>query len=275
MTPAAPAPALVAAFTFGEIFWIALLVTGLVLALRFWRQGPDLKKGLHQGLREFQRAAESVPEEIGDRLRPGADPFQEAITPENQTIGFPPRRTPPPESAIETGGFLLWLAQGFGSGRLKPAPGTWGSVVGMLWTLALLAPGWPWAYALGTLVAIGLAVPVCTEAGRRLGDPDPGSVVLDEIVAVPMAFAGYAGLWWWQAGELPAPAQLRQWWPALLAAFALFRLFDIWKPWPIRSLQRLPGGWGVVLDDVAAGLVAAGCLWGGTWAMFWYRLARG
>lgn len=264
MTPAAVPPALVAAFTFGEIFWIALLVTGLVLAMRYWRRGSGASDGNHPNLSESRPARHYI-QDISRDHRAASQPI----------VLIRPAPAAVPEPGSRAGGLTLWLAQGFGSGRLKPGPGTWGSVVGMLWTLALLAPGWPWAYALGALVAIGLAVPVCTEAGRRLGDPDPGSVVLDEIVAVPLAFAGYAGLWWWQAGELPAPAQVRQWWPALVAAFILFRLFDIWKPWPIRSLQRLPGGWGVVLDDVAAGLVAAACLWGGTWAMFWYRLARG
>lgn len=274
MIPEVP-PVLLAAFTVGEIFWIALLVTGVILAMRVWRQGPELKEGLREGFREFRRASEDVSDEIRENLSLDSHGTTEAMTPHGETVRLPPSRQRPSEPAHPSGGFILWLAQGFGSGRLRPAPGTWGSGVGVLWTLALLVPGTPWVYGWGSLVAIGLAIPVCTVAGRQLGDPDPGSVVLDEIVALPLAFAGYAGLWWWQAGELPSPAKLRQWWPALLAAFVLFRLFDIWKPWPIRALQRLPGGWGVVLDDVAAGLVAAGCLWGATWGMFWYRLARG
>jgi phosphatidylglycerophosphatase A len=82
-------------------------------------------------------------------------------------------------------------------------------------------------------------------------------------------------LWWFQAGELPNPAKLADWWPATVAAFALFRLFDIWKPWPIRALQKLPGGWGVVIDDLAAGLLSAVVLWAGSYALFVLKLLRG
>lgn len=265
-------PIPVAAFTFGEIFWISLLVAAVVLALRFWRGAPETRA-------ERPAAGHPLPRRTGRST--GSSRAEEGVG--SIPVGRPPGQPVPRENLAAAvpavsdrpGGVLLWVALGFGSGRLRPGPGTWGSLVGVVWALVLLAPGWPWVYALGTLLAIGLAVPVCAAAARQLGDPDPGPVVLDEIVALPLALAGYAGLWWWQAGELPAPAQLRQWWPALVAAFVLFRLFDIWKPWPIRALQRLPGGWGVVLDDVAAGLVAAACLWGGTWAVFWYRLARG
>ena len=67
----------------------------------------------------------------------------------------------------------------------------------------------------------------------------------------------------------------RGWWPYLAAAFVLFRVFDIAKPWPIRNLQRLPGGLGVVLDDIAAGLLAAFTLHLGTWGLFVVHLAKG
>lgn len=271
---APPLPSVpLAAFTFGEILWISLLVTAVVLALRFWRGTPETRPGR-------SGAGPALPRRSGHSTGPSA----EANGVGWSAAGGPPRPAVVSQSELAAAvpttpgrpaGVLLWVALGFGSGRLRPGPGTWGSMVGVVWALVLLTPGWPWAYALGTVLAIGVAVPVCAAAARQLGDPDPGPVVLDEIVALPLALAGYAGLWWWQAGELPAPAQLRQWWPALVAAFVLFRLFDIWKPWPIRALQRLPGGWGVVLDDVAAGVVAAACLWGGTWAVFWYRLARG
>lgn len=176
---------------------------------------------------------------------------------------------------MKSAGLIVWLAQGFGVGRIRVAPGTWGSVVGVLWALLLLAPGSFAVFVVGILFSSIAAVWICGQAERILGEHDPGSVVLDEIVAVPIALAGYAGLWWFQAGELPAPAKLADWWPATVAAFLLFRLFDIWKPWPIRLLQKLPGGWGVVADDLAAGLVSAFVLAVGCQLLFVLRLVRG
>ena len=107
-------------------------------------------------------------------------------------------------------------------------------------------------------VGVGVAVWVCGKAEQILGEHDPGSVVLDEIVAMPLCFAtvltvqslgpGFTGA----AGFLSA----HPWWlvPAL---FAGFRLFDIWKPWPVGWADReLPGGLGVMADDMIAGLMA-------------------
>lgn len=170
---------------------------------------------------------------------------------------------------------IVWLAQGFGVGRIRFAPGTWGSLVGVLWALLLLMPGSAAIYLAGVMVSSLAAVWICGEAEKVLGQHDPGCVVLDEIVAVPIALGGYVVLWWWQAGELPGPAKLAHWWPAAVAAFLLFRLFDIWKPWPIRALQKLPGGWGVVVDDLAAGVVAGAALWAGAQAAFVVQLIRG
>ncbi len=169
---------------------------------------------------------------------------------------------------------IVWLAQGFGVGRIRFAPGTWGSVVGVLWSLLLLWSGSLLFFVAGILASSLVAVWVCGAAEKTMGQHDPGSVVLDEIVAVPIALAGYAGLWWFQAGELPSPSKLAHWWPAVVAAFLLFRLFDIWKPWPIRTLQKLPGGWGVVADDLAAGAVSALVLWLGSYGAFVVQLIR-
>src|SRR5262249_17492166 len=144
-------------------------------------------------------------------------------------------------------------------------PGTAGSLVGLAIGLAL-APvfashGGSIAAALGLLTsgliagAVGVAAsgPVC----RALGAEAPGCIVIDEIwgqlrwcVPIPLL---------WPAGGLAAGA-------AWAGAFVLFRLFDIVKPGPIRPLQRLPGGWGVVLDDVAAGVAAAVLLAAAGWA---------
>jgi phosphatidylglycerophosphatase A len=173
-------------------------------------------------------------------------------------------------SASTTRGLLL-LAQGLGLGRLNPGPGTWGSLGGVLLTAALLLVPHP-AFYIGTvLILTAASIPICSVAERALGETDPGSVVLDEIIAVPIAFSGYA-VHWWAVGATPRLEGMSQWWPALLAAFVLFRIFDIWKPWPIRRLQNLHGGLGIVLDDVAAALVSALLLGIGTPLLFYVRL---
>jgi phosphatidylglycerophosphatase A len=95
-----------------------------------------------------------------------------------------------------------------------------------------------------------LAVGLCGEAEVRLGKQDPGEVILDEFVAMPLCFLGW-------------PALVATGWPvwAIYAAgFGLFRFFDILKPLGISRLQGLPGGWGVVVDDLAAALAACGTL---------------
>lgn len=130
-------------------------------------------------------------------------------------------------------------------GRKLRAPGTWGSVAGLLYFTVFFYPlGW-----FGTLLfgAIGvyLAVALCGEAEFRLGRKDPGEVILDEFVAMPLCFLDWRAL----VGPLPA-------WAVFLIGLGLFRLFDILKPLGIRKLQDLPAGWGVVMDDVAAALTA-------------------
>lgn len=180
--------------------------------------------------------------------------------------------TRPPRSLLD--GLCLSLAQGLGSGRLKPGPGTWGSLVGVGLILLLLLPGSPLFFAAATVALAAASIPVCSRAARLLDDPDPGSVVLDEIVAMPLAFSGYAGHWWMN-GMSPTVSGIRHWWWALAAAFVLFRLFDIWKPWPIRQLQSLHGGLGIVADDLAAALVTAALLGLGTWAAFYLNLLGG
>lgn len=141
-------------------------------------------------------------------------------------------------------------------GRRMPAPGTWGSLAGLLYFtvgFANLAPaGNVLLSALGAWIAVGF----CGEAETRLGRTDPGEIVLDEFVAMPLCFTG----WQWLPETWPN-------WAVFVAGFGLFRLYDIVKPFGIRRLQRLPGGWGVVADDVAAALAAcatlhlAGWLW--------------
>ena len=155
---------------------------------------------------------------------------------------------------------LVWLAQGFGIGRLKPGPGTWGSVLGLGWFAALLATGSLAWFVLGAVAAMFASVWFCGAAEKILRQKDPGSVVLDEIVAIPFCFAGWVGTYFFQTGQLPAPAHFfsAENWLKVVFIFGAFRFFDIVKPWPVKQSQSLPGGWGVTVDDVlAAGYVNA------------------
>ncbi|MHB1308505.1 MAG: phosphatidylglycerophosphatase A family protein [Limisphaerales bacterium] len=149
---------------------------------------------------------------------------------------------------------ILWLAQGFGSGRSPLAPGTFGSVVGLGWFLALHATGHLGVYLIGTGLGLAWSVWICGRAEKLLGESDPGSVVLDEIAAVPVCFLLPVGWVVWQTGEFAPWGMFYHRWPYWLLAFAAFRLFDIWKPWPVGPSQNLPGGWGVTVDDVLAAL---------------------
>jgi phosphatidylglycerophosphatase A len=139
------------------------------------------------------------------------------------------------------------IATFFGAGFGKPGPGTWGSVATvLLWALfAWTAHPTPIILLYGLLLLIGFAlalgIPAATIVARESGRKDPQFVVIDEV----------AGQW---IALLFSPAD----WRHGLIALILFRLFDIAKPFPIRRLENLPEGWGIVLDDVAAGLYALG-----------------
>ena len=154
---------------------------------------------------------------------------------------------------------VVWIAQGFGSGLLPAGPGTWGSLVGILWLWALLLPGSALAFGVLVTGSILLAVGGCARAEKVLNQHDPGSVVLDEIVAVPLTFLGP----WLVLGTFPAESWSNplsvgaRFWPELIVGFLAFRVFDIAKPGPIGRVQSLPRGWGVVADDVLAGFAAA------------------
>jgi phosphatidylglycerophosphatase A len=135
------------------------------------------------------------------------------------------------------------IATVFGIGRLHPGPGTWGSVAAvLLWTVVgyELPPALrtPVAIALALLVTL-IAIPAATQVARASGVKDPQFVVIDEV-----------------AGQLIALIAVPLAWKTFLAGFILFRAFDIVKPPPVRQLERLPDGTGIVLDDVAAGIYA-------------------
>ena len=161
--------------------------------------------------------------------------------------------------------FWLWLAQGFGSGLTPKGPGTAGSVLGVAWAYALAWPGRAEVFWLGVLLSCAGAVWVCGRAEGILGAHDPGSVVLDEIVAIPLCVAGPmlaapAGAAW--------GAVVRDWtWWEWGVVFVLFRVFDIAKPWPVRQVQHLPRGWGVVADDLLAAVWVTCVLLGAGWLL--------
>jgi phosphatidylglycerophosphatase A len=145
------------------------------------------------------------------------------------------------------------LAFGFGAGLAPVAPGTFGTLVGVPLFFAM---AWlPWTVYAGITALLFVAgCWICGASSRLLQVHDYPGFVFDEIVGFLIAcvplLAGLGG---------------PDWHPALgvLAAFALFRLFDVLKPWPIRLLDRhVAGGLGIMIDDAVAGAVAAGVLWG-------------
>jgi phosphatidylglycerophosphatase A len=136
-----------------------------------------------------------------------------------------------------------WLACGFGSGLAPVAQGTFGSLAALLPWLLLRELPLP-IYLLVIVAGFAIGVWACNVAGRALGVDDHRSLVWDEFI----------GQW---VALLPLLVLPASWW-AIAAGFVLFRLFDVWKPWPISWLDRhMKGGMGVMIDDVVAGVFAA------------------
>lgn len=148
----------------------------------------------------------------------------------------------------------VWIAQGLGVGWAPFAPGTFGAALGVGWFLLLLVPGSLPVFLAGAAATVAASVWLCGVAETALGKSDPGSVVLDEICAMPLCYSSWVFLLWHRHGALPAPAYLFQEgrWIIIVAIYAAFRLFDIAKPWPVYQSQSLPGGWGITVDDVLA-----------------------
>lgn len=145
--------------------------------------------------------------------------------------------------AITTVGFV---------GLLRPAPGTWGSAVTipLAWIIHGVA-GFP-GIAIATVLITALGVWSINKAQANGAAEDPPEIVIDEVAGQLIAlWPVSAGLWFAGAAAWTFP------WPGWVTAFIAFRLFDIWKPGPIRRAERLPGGWGVMADDLLAGLAAA------------------
>jgi len=132
------------------------------------------------------------------------------------------------------------LALGFGSGLAPFAPGTFGSLVGLAFALALAPLGLAWNLVAVAVVVVA-GVWICGESARRLGVHDHPAIVWDEVAGMMITMLAVPDAWWG---------------PPL--AFVLFRFFDIAKPWPIREVDHgMGGGAGIMLDDVLAGLFAA------------------
>ena len=143
--------------------------------------------------------------------------------------------------------FHHWIAFGFGSGLAPKAPGTFGTLAAIPVYLLMSPLAWP--YYLGLVVLFTLiGIWACDRTAHELGAKDPSAIVWDEFVgffitmlAVPSSLLTASYGWAW-----------------VLAGFLAFRLFDIWKPWPIRVIdERVEGGLGIMLDDVLAGIMAA------------------
>ena len=137
-----------------------------------------------------------------------------------------------------------FVAFGFGAGLAPYAPGTFGSIVGVIaaWWLLELPLAARVALVLGV---IALGIWICGESARRLGKHDDQRIVLDEIAGV----------------LLTSLAVVEKTLFALALVFVFFRIFDIWKPWPIRDVDHsLHGGLGIMLDDLIAALYAAACV---------------
>jgi phosphatidylglycerophosphatase A len=135
-------------------------------------------------------------------------------------------------------------------GLVKKGPGTVGSVAGLVLYTVLFHHSSFFGFVLMSALLTYLAVGICDAAEKRLQMRDPGMIILDEFIAMPLVFFGMGGY-----GGLIAEHGS---WPVLLGGFALFRFFDILKPLGISKIQNLPGGLGCVADDLAA--AAAACV---------------
>jgi phosphatidylglycerophosphatase A len=149
---------------------------------------------------------------------------------------------------------LAWLyATGFGVGQCPVAPGTAASLFG-----PMLIGAWQSLHrstiegAAVAVIAVLLGVAAAGREARRCGRTDPGQVVCDELAAFPIVFVGIDVVSTWHVAVL---------------GFIWFRVFDIWKPWPIRQLERLPRGWGIMADDLMAGVFAAAALHATRWLL--------
>ncbi|NRA38106.1 MAG: phosphatidylglycerophosphatase A [Planctomycetes bacterium] len=154
------------------------------------------------------------------------------------------------DASLSTWSFPVIVACGMGFGRIKPAPGTWGTVAAALIALVLciFVPNWPLQLIFAILAGLSLLIgmKVVPQAQRAFGCEDPSEVVIDE-------WLGY----WLCLACIPQDMLQQQGVLLCVVGFLAFRFFDIVKPWPIPMLERMRGAWGVMVDDAFAGLLAA------------------
>ena len=182
----------------------------------------------------------------------------------------PPRKKPH---------FSFLLATWFGLGYLPKAPGTWGSLAGLFLTFIIqIAVGWKiltdffvrdhyvpayeYVPAVCCLVLAAVGVSSSSRVAAYSGKKDPQFVVIDEVSGqmLTLVLGGFSAATESVGTTIYGPGASFYFdvrWKFLLAGFILFRLFDIWKPFPIRHLEKLPGGWGIMADDWLAGIYAA------------------
>jgi phosphatidylglycerophosphatase A len=236
--------------------WEIVLILAIVLILCGAKKVRGTSGRLGPRLREFRRASEEICEELNPNPKESGLVY-EALTATNQTAEF----AYPHQSDL--GGMLramiLFIAQGFGVGRIPFAPGTFGSLVGLLWFAALLATRRYELYLLGAFSGVAASVWLCGAAEKILKQRDPSSVVFDEIIAIPFCFLPWVTCQWLPHQQLP-PLEFfisGRAWLGSLGILVLFRIFDIAKPWPVRQSQSFPGGWGVTIDDLLAAAYVA------------------
>lgn len=153
---------------------------------------------------------------------------------------------------------IVFIAKGFGSGYAPKGPGTFGSIVGLLWFAILLSCNSLPIYLVACVAGILFSVWICGAAETIMQQHDPSSVVMDEIIALPLCFLPLVIKAQMSTGMLPdvKTVFIDNWWIPLIG-FVLFRIFDIAKPGPIGKIQNLPGGLGVTADDVLAGFATS------------------
>jgi len=213
------------------------------------------------------------------------------MTPETEVARVPPQQSKPRIAYL--------IATSLGLGYLRPAPGTWGSLAGVV----LASAGWGIVFGairlfdgIGieaahsrwlefdpfillqiviavALCAVGVAASSRTAAFARMKDPQ--FVVIDEVSGQQLTLLlggfgpGRAGMHLWNAvganHPLSVSGMIEPNWKYLLLGFILFRGFDIWKPFPVRQAESLPGGWGIMADDWLAAIYAAAGLWIARW----------
>ena len=138
----------------------------------------------------------------------------------------------------------------FGIGRLRPAPGTWGSAAAVGLAVLIAQAGAGWFLPIATLLAAGLGFWAVPRAIATSADKDPSEIVIDEVAGQWLAMC-FTVIPLWRHGVAILDA-----WPAFVVPFLLFRLFDIWKPWLVGRADRRGDAAGVMLDDLWAGLFA-------------------